>query len=108
MPWSIGKGFDTACPVSRFITKEEIPDPSNVEIFCNINGKEVQRGNTSDLIFNVPQLISFVSQYMTLEPNDLILTGSPPGMNSVTDGDVLEAGIKNVVTMKYPVVSDHS
>lgn len=77
-----------------------------MEIFCKVNGKEVQRGNTSDLIFSVPELISFISQYMTLEPNDLILTGSPPGMGPVVAGDVIECGIVDVVTMKYQVVSE--
>lgn len=79
-----------------------------MEIFCKVNGKEVQRGNTCDLIFSVPQLISYISQYMTLEPSDLILTGSPPGMGPVSPGDVIECGITDVVTMKFPVTSDKS
>lgn len=106
MPWSIGKGFDTACPVSRFVTKKEIPDPSNMQLWCTVNGKIIQEGNTKDLIFSVPQLISFISQYMTLEPNDLILTGTPPGAGPIVPGDVIEGGIKDIVTMKFPVVAE--
>lgn len=102
----MGKGFDTGCPVSRFISKTEIPDPHNVELWCSVNGQERQRGNTSDLIFNIPALISFVSQYMTLEPNDLILTGSAPGMGPVHAGDVIEGGIKDIVTIKFEVDDD--
>lgn len=62
-----------------------------------------QTGNTSDLTFSVPRLISHISQYMTLEPNDLILTGTPPGMGPVVSGDVIEGGIENGVTIKFKV-----
>lgn len=102
----MGKGFDTACPVSRFISKEEIPDPHNIELWCNVNNELRQNANTKDLIFSVDSIISFVSQYVTLEPNDLILTGTPPGMGPVFPGDVIEGGIKGVVSMKYCVEED--
>lgn len=106
LPWEIGKGFDTACPVSKFIPKEKIPDPHNVQLWCTVNGKARQEGNTNDLIFSVPQLISYVSQFFTLEPNDLILTGSPPGMGPVNPNDTIECGIKNIVSMKFNVKAE--
>lgn len=104
--WTIAKGFDTACPVSKFIPKSCISDPGNVELWCNVNGKCRQRGNTSDLVFNVPFLVSYLSKYMTLEPNDLIVTGSPPGMGPVFPGDVIEGGIKNIAEFKFKVEHD--
>lgn len=106
LPWELGKGFDTACPVSKFLTKDEIPDPHKVELWCNVNGKPRQKGNTSDLVFPIPSLISYISQYFTLEPGDLIITGSPPGMGPVVPYDIVECGIKNVVTMKFSVASE--
>lgn len=103
LPWSIGKGFDTSCPVSRFISLEEIRDPHNVIIWCKVNGEVRQNGNTNDFIFNIPQLISYISQTMTLEPNDLILTGTPPGNLPIYKGDIIETGIKDVLTFEFHV-----
>ncbi|KAJ8981567.1 hypothetical protein NQ317_009827 [Molorchus minor] len=82
--WTIGKGFDTATPVGPFIPKSCIPDPHNVALWCSVNGKERQNGCTSDMAFNIPALISFISQYISLEPNDLILSGSPPPYGACT------------------------
>ncbi|PSN46001.1 Acylpyruvase FAHD1 [Blattella germanica] len=103
LPWCLGKGFDTASPVSEFIPLEKIPDPDNVEIWCKVNGELKQKANTSDMVFSVSQLISYASQFMTLEPNDLIMTGSPPGMVPVVPGDVIEAGLADILKMKFPV-----
>ncbi|GJQ77689.1 hypothetical protein Trydic_g12813 [Trypoxylus dichotomus] len=102
-PWTIGKGFDTASPVSRFISSEEVKDPHNIEIWCKINGKLCQSGNTKDFIFNIPQLITYITQYMTLEPNDLILTGTPLGNQPINRGDTIEAGLQDIVIVKFNV-----
>ncbi|XP_065169718.1 acylpyruvase FAHD1, mitochondrial [Atheta coriaria] len=102
-PWTMGKGFDTACPVSRLIKKDEIPNPHDVNLWCDVNGVQKQAGNTNDLTFTVPELISYASKFMTLEPNDMILTGSPPGMGPVVHGDVIEGGIKDLVHFKFNV-----
>lgn len=102
----MGKAFDTACPVSRFIPKNNIPHPHNVDLWCSVNEECRQNGNTNDLLFQIPYLISFVSQYMTLEENDLIITGSPPGMGPVKDGDVVKGGIKDVVEFKFVVCEE--
>ncbi|KAJ8920432.1 hypothetical protein NQ315_005300 [Exocentrus adspersus] len=101
--WTLGKGFDTATPVGPFIEKSLIPDPHNVTLWCSVNGKERQNGCTDDLAFSIPILISYISQYITLEPNDLILTGSPPGMGPVHDGDIIEGGIKHISDVKFKV-----
>ncbi|XP_055377672.1 acylpyruvase FAHD1, mitochondrial [Condylostylus longicornis] len=103
MPWSIGKGFDTATPVSRLISLEEISDPHNVGLWLKHNEELKQEGNTKDLIFKVPDLISYISKYMTLEENDLILTGTPDGSAAMKQGDVIECGIPNLITVKFNV-----
>ncbi|CAH0559641.1 unnamed protein product [Brassicogethes aeneus] len=106
--WTLGKSFDTACPVSKFIPKSKVRDPHNIELWCSVNSKERQRGNTDDLVFKVPFLISYISQYMTLQPNDLIITGSPPNMGPVHPGDVIEGGIKDVVDFRFCVAKNLS
>ncbi|KAF7267894.1 oxaloacetate decarboxylase, mitochondrial [Rhynchophorus ferrugineus] len=101
--WTLGKAFDTACPVSCFISKDEIKDSNNVQLWCSVNGIEKQNGNTNDLLFNIPFLISYISNFITLEANDVIITGSPPGMGPVKEGDIIEAGIVGGVYMKFEV-----
>nr|CAD7441802.1 unnamed protein product [Timema bartmani] len=76
LPWTFGKGFDTACPVSRFVSVEELKDPSDVNIWLKVNGRKIQDANTSDLAFTIPELIASITRYITLEPGDLILTGT--------------------------------
>ncbi|KAK3930797.1 Acylpyruvase FAHD1, mitochondrial [Frankliniella fusca] len=102
-PWDLGKGFDTACPVSKFIPKEKIKNPDDVKLWLKLNGTIKQNGNTNDMIFSTAHLISFVSQHMTLEPGDLLLTGSPSGVGPVRPNDVLECGLEDLVTMKFSV-----
>ncbi|GAB1598720.1 acylpyruvase FAHD1, mitochondrial-like [Argonauta hians] len=102
-PWTISKGFDTSCPLSRFISTKEITDPSSLDLWLKVNGNLRQNGNTKDMIFTVPYLISYVSKYFTLEPGDIILTGTPSGVGPVDNGDVIEAGIGNLVKMTFPV-----
>jgi len=104
-PWSCAKGFDTACPLGKFIPAEEIPDPHNVQLWLNVNDVEKQNGTTSDMIFSIPVLIAYISQIMKLESGDLILTGTPEGVGPVTDGDHIKCGIKGVTDMSFPVVS---
>ncbi|KAJ9583793.1 hypothetical protein L9F63_021883 [Diploptera punctata] len=105
LPWTFGKGFDTACPVSRFVSCEEIEDPNKVEIWCKINGVMKQNESTSDMVFPVESLVSYISRYITLEPGDLILTGSPAGVGPIVSGDTVEAGLNQLVTVKFPVTS---
>lgn len=103
LPWTFGKGFDTACPVSRFLNLEEIQDPNNARIWCKVNGKMRQNETTSDMVFPIASLISHISQHMSLEPGDLILTGSPAGVGPIVPGNVIEAGIGEDLSMTFPV-----
>jgi len=93
LPWSVSKGADTFTPISEFIPKSEIPDVTNVELWLKVDGVEKQRGNTKDMIFNIPFLISYISSIFTLEEGDIILTGTPEGVGPVLPGQTVTAGI---------------
>ena len=85
--------------------KTQIPDPHNVELWCEVNGEPRQRQSTKDMIFSVPYLISYISQYFTLEPNDMILTGTPAGVGPVSAGDVIKGGITGLTQFTFNVES---
>ena len=104
-PWSVAKGFDTSCPVGAFIPKEQIPDPHALRIWCEVNGQMRQDGNTSDMIRKIPELIHIISQVFTLEPGDLILTGTPGGAGHVSIGDEIKAGLADLISIKFKVAS---
>lgn len=103
LPWTLAKGFDTACPVSKFIEKSQIADPQNVGLWLKVNGDMKQQATTADMIFTIPYLISWISNYITLEPGDLILTGTPAGVGPVRAGDVIECGLDGLLTMSFGV-----
>lgn len=111
--WDKGKGCDTFAPIGPWlVSKEEIKDPHQLRLWLSLNGKIVQDSNTDDLIFNVPQLIAYISQFMTLLPGDIISTGTPAGvglgMNPPTylkPGDVVELGIDGLGVSKQTVVA---
>ncbi|KAJ8345035.1 hypothetical protein SKAU_G00292280 [Synaphobranchus kaupii] len=88
---------------SEFIPKEKIPDPGNVRIWLKVNDQLRQDGSTSQMIFSIPFLISYISEIITLEEGDLILTGTPKGVSSVQEQDELQAGIEDIVTMTFRV-----
>ncbi|XP_023173599.1 acylpyruvase FAHD1, mitochondrial isoform X1 [Drosophila hydei] len=104
--WTLGKGFDTATPVSRFIPKDAIEDPHMLPLWLKVNGEIKQKGCTADLVFKVPDIISYVSKYMTLEPNDLLLTGTPHGSDAFQAGDLIECGLADLATMKFNVCAE--
>src|SRR5690606_32185557 len=79
--WDKGKGYDTFGPIGPWlVTRDELADPQNLEIWLDLNGERVQSGNTSDMIFGVASLVSYLSEFMTLEPGDIISTGTPAGV----------------------------
>ncbi|CAF0861295.1 unnamed protein product [Adineta steineri] len=92
--------FDTSCPCGDFIEKNQI-DLSSVNLWLNVNGNIKQNGHTCDMIFSVPDLIVFISKYITLEHGDLILTGTPSGVGPVKRGDQITAGINGKDDFKY-------
>lgn len=104
LPWCTAKGFDTACPVSAFIPKEKIPNPQSVDLWLKVNGESKQKASTKDMLFTIPHLISWISNHFTLEPGDLILTGTPSGVGPVKAGDKIECGLGDIVKMSFTVV----
>lgn len=94
-PWSVAKGFDDFAPISEFIPPTEIEDPDNMDIKLFQNGFVKQHGNSSEMIFPIPNLITFLSQIYTLHPGDLIFTGTPEGVCQVSSGDKLEVLLNN-------------
>jgi 2-keto-4-pentenoate hydratase/2-oxohepta-3-ene-1,7-dioic acid hydratase in catechol pathway len=109
--WDKGKGCDTFAPLGPFLaTKDEIADVDNLRLWLSVNGKIMQDGNTSNFIFNVPFVISYVSQFMTLLPGDVISTGTPAGVGLgfnppvyLKEADVVELGIDGLGTSKQQV-----
>lgn len=101
--WARAKGFDTFCPVGPRIVPRL--DPRNLRITTRVNGKVRQDSSTSDLIFDVATLISFCSQYMTLEAGDVISTGTPAGVGNLSPGDVCEIEIEGVGVLTNPVIA---
>jgi 2-keto-4-pentenoate hydratase/2-oxohepta-3-ene-1,7-dioic acid hydratase in catechol pathway len=110
--WMAGKTFDTFAPVGpELITADEIPDPHNLGIRLRLNGKTMQDSNTSQLIFKVDEVIAYLSQIFTLEPGDLIFTGTPPGVGMarkppvwLQPGDIVEVEIDGLGTLRNSVV----
>ena len=111
--WDKGKGCDTFAPIGPFLaTKDEISDPDNLRLWLNVNGKNMQDGNTKTFIFKIPFLVSYLSQFMTLLPGDIISTGTPAGVGLgfnppvyLKPGDVVELGIDGLGTSTQKVVA---
>jgi len=100
LPWEIAKGFDTSCPLSDFVPAAMITDPHNLELRLSVNGEIKQNGASSDMIHRVPQIISHISGIFTLDPGDVILTGTPAGVGRVQAGDTMDAEISAVGQLK--------
>jgi 2-keto-4-pentenoate hydratase/2-oxohepta-3-ene-1,7-dioic acid hydratase in catechol pathway len=109
--WVIGKTFDTFAPLGPvLVTPDELPDPHHLRIQCRVNGQTMQDSNTEQMIFKVPQVISYLSRVMTLEPGDMVFTGTPPGVGFarkppvfLKDGDVVEIEIEGIGVLRNPV-----
>ena len=102
-PWALAKGFDTSAPVSAFTAAGAVPDPQKLLLTLKVNGTLRQSGSTADMIVPVAGLIAVVSQFMTLEPGDLIFTGTPAGVGALKEGDVLEAEAAGVGMLRVTV-----
>ena len=110
--WARAKGFDTFCPLGdRLVPVSALGDGAGLRVVQRLNGEVLQDGSTSDLIFAVPFLVSYISAVFTLEPGDLILTGTPPGVGwarepkvSLVDGDVVEVEVEGIGVLSNPVV----
>ena len=109
--WTRAKGFDTFCPLGRqLVPVSELGDGAGLRVIQRLNGTVLQDGSTSDLIFDVPFLVAYASNVFTLEPGDLILTGTPPGVGwarepklTLVDGDVVEVEVEGIEVLRNPV-----
>jgi len=99
------KGFDGFGPVGPcLVTPDEIPDVTNLELRAYVNGELRQRGNTSEMIRQIPELIAFITDFMTLEPGDMIWTGTPRGISHVHPGDIMRLEIDHLGVLENPVI----
>ena len=112
--WSKGKGHDTFCPVGPWlVTPDEVADCQDLDMFLDVNGERMQTGNTRTMIFDVKQIISYVSRYITLYPGDLLITGTPPGVGEgkkpdkifLKAGDTMRLGIAGLGEQQQNVVA---
>ncbi len=103
LPWEKAKAFDGAAPISKFVPKTKFKDVNALNFSLNINGERVQVGNTSDLIFSIDYLISYLSKYFTLKIGDLIYTGTPEGVGPVKIGDHLEGELEGEKLLDFHV-----
>lgn len=103
LPWEIAKAFDYSAPVSEFFPVSDFEDVHQMGFSLNLNGKEVQNGNTKDMIFNFDKIIAYVSQFVTLKTGDLIYTGTPAGVGPVQINDHLEAFMDGKQVMDFYV-----
>lgn len=102
----VGKGFDTFCPLGPVIATDL--DPTNLKIGAQVNGETRQASNTSDLLFSVAHLVSYLSSAVTLLPGDIIITGTPSGIGPIVPGDVVDIEIEGVGVLTNPVVAERS
>jgi len=111
--WVKGKSCDTFGPIGPYlVTKDEVPDPQNLKLWLELNGKRVQDGSTATMVYGVNFLVSYLSQFMSLHPGDIISTGTPPGVGMgmnpqvfLKPGDVMELGVEGLGTQKQKTVA---
>jgi 2-keto-4-pentenoate hydratase/2-oxohepta-3-ene-1,7-dioic acid hydratase in catechol pathway len=105
--WYRGKSLDTYGPIGPVIvTPEDIGDPQNLDIKCRLNGQIVQSSNTRHMIFKIPDILVFISRNFTLEPGDIIITGTPSGVSPLHHGDIVEVEIEHIGTLTNPVKAE--
>ncbi len=107
LPWFLSKSYDTFGPLGPcLVTPDEIPDPSALTLTLRVNDEIKQEANTSEMLFSVPYLISWLSRQLTLHPGDVIATGTPPGVGPLHPGDLVEVSIPQIGTLANPVIGE--
>jgi len=102
--WTRAKGFDTFCPLGE--PGDPPDDLANLTVVTRVNGVERQRGKGSDMVFSIPDVLAYVSHIMTLDPGDLVLTGSPAGVGKLSPGDEVEVEVLGVSRVRNPVTAE--
>jgi len=103
LPWAIAKGFDTSAPVSTFVPGDAVSDPHELTLSLTLNGELRQNARTSSMIFRCAAMIRYISLVFTLEPGDLIFTGTPKGVGPVSSGDRLKAELESVGSVEVRI-----
>lgn len=103
LPWEISKAFNGSAPVSQFLPLDTFPDHANLHFHLNVNGEVRQRGHTADLLFPLPQMVAYASQFFTLNTGDLLFTGTPAGVAPVHPGDRLQAWLEDQLLIDFEV-----
>ena len=103
LPWFLSKGFDSSAPVGDFVEKTDFDTVNDIDFSLKINGKEVQKGNSKDMIFSCDEIVSYVSQFVTLKTGDLIFTGTPEGVGKLNIGDKLEGFLSDKKVLEINV-----
>ncbi len=104
-PWFRSKSFDTFGPIGPVIKKvDEIRDPHNLDIELNVNGEIKQSSNTKYLLFKIPETFEYITKFFTMEPGDIVATGTPGGIGPINPGDVIKATIENIGTLTNKVI----
>lgn len=108
--WTRAKSFDTFCPIGAPVPAAQVTDPGSLRIQCRVNGETVQDASTADLIFGIGELISYISRGITLQPGDIVATGTPPGValgradgHYLVDGDTVEVEIEQIGVLRNTV-----
>ena len=102
--WTRGKGFDTFCPVGP--EWAGVPDFDRLEVVTRVNGEVRQRGSGAEMVFSVPVLLAYISQVMTLEPGDIVATGTPAGVGPLVAGDLVDVEVVGCSTVSNPVIAE--
>ena len=105
LPWEKAKAFDGACPISAFVGVQKIADLQNQQIQLRQNGELQQDGNSADMLTPVLPLLAYISQFFTLSPGDIVLTGTPAGVGPLAEGDSLEISLGDLINVKTEVAS---
>ena len=103
LPWSVSKGFDGACPIGSFVSLKDIKNIEKLKIELYINNELRQAGNTNQMIFSLGKLIEYISSIFTLEPGDIVLTGTPSGVGPIQSEDEVRGVIENIGEIVFKV-----
>ena len=104
--WTRAKGFDTFCPAGpRVVPLDQLPALEELEVFCRVNGDVRQHGHARDMAFDIPSILSYISQVMTLQAGDIVATGTPAGVGPLAPGDLVEVEIPGVGVLMNPVAA---
>ena len=102
--WTRGKGFDTFCPIGPL--SDGVPPLDAITVVTRVNGEEKQRASSAEMVFAIPELLSYISHVMTLEPGDVVATGTPSGIAPLQPGDVVEVELVGLSIVRNPVESE--